>query len=553
MILLGCLGVMVAGLLMASHALRPIELATVDARFAVRGPQPARVRKLLIVAIDPETLDALGRFPIRRRYYAQALDRLRRDGARLVALDVQFTEPSDSSDDDALIAGLRRTPGTVLVTADTTARGGNDVLGGRSAQRYARVRVASVVLPLDAGDTYRRFDLVERGLPTLAVTAASVLQPGFSGSELGRAPVWIDYAGGPGTVPTVSMETLLAGRVPVSEIRGRIVVLGATDTTLDDLHNFSALDSRPMAGAEIEANAIETALEHAPLRDASGWIAALMTLAMVMLVPLAAVGRRLAVGAMVLIGSATVYLLLAQLLFDAGVIVPVANPIAGLIVVGAVAVAGTFMLEIRAREHQVRTARARAVVAADEARQRVERDLHDGVQQRLLALAMRLGAPGAAADPELLPGSVEQLKLALTELRQLVRGSHPAVLQEAGLPGALQSLADHAQLPVMLTIDGLDSLPDETARAAYFVAAEALANALKHAGASAVTIDAREARNELRLTVSDDGSGGADPAGNGLSGLEARAAAMGGSLKVTSAPRHGTELVLRIPLPNGPR
>ena len=141
------LALLLSAFLGLSDVLRPVELASVDARFGVRGPEPERTTGLLIVGIDAGSLQTLGRFPIHRRDYAQALDRLRRAGARLVVVDVQFTEPSDARDDDALIAALRRTPGTVLVTTDSTASGASDVLGGPDAQRYARVRVASGALP----------------------------------------------------------------------------------------------------------------------------------------------------------------------------------------------------------------------------------------------------------------------------------------------------------------------------------------------------------------------------------------------------------------------
>jgi len=222
-------------------------------------------------------------------------------------LDIEFTSPTDITDDNALIEGLRRTPGTILVTVDTGRAGSNDVLGGSSGQAIARVRVASAVLRVDPGGTYRRFDFSDGGLPTLAVSAAAAVQPGFRLSELGRPPVWIDYAGGPGTVPSVSMLALLHGRVPPREVRGRIVLIGVTDPRAFDLHSFSVLTSRRMTGAEIEANAIETATEHAPLRDASGWVAMLLTLAAIVLAPVAAIRRRMWVGTSILLAALIAY------------------------------------------------------------------------------------------------------------------------------------------------------------------------------------------------------------------------------------------------------
>lgn len=546
------LALLFSGLLVITDVLRPLELASIDARFGVRGAEPGRTAGLLIVGIDAASLQTLGRFPIHRRYYAQALDRLRRAGARLVVVDVQFTEPSDPRDDDALIAALRRTRGTILVTTDTTASGANDVLGGPDAQRYARVRVASGALPTDPGRTLRRFDFLERGVRSVPVMAASALAPGFTPARLGSAPVWIDYAGGPGTVGEVSLAALLAGRVPPRLIRGRTVLIGATDPALQDLHNFSLLSSGQMTGVEIEANAVATALDGAPLRDAAGWLAALLTVLVGCAGSLLAFARSQRLRPVALLAVAAAYLIVAQITFDGGAIVPVADPIVSLIVIGAVALATSYLLDLRAQAEQVTAARLRAVQAADEARRRVERDLHDGVQQRLIALAMRLSAAGARPDPELLTGSAQQLRLALEDLRQLARGAYPVVLQEAGLAGALQSLADHAEIPVALNLDGgLDELSEEQQRAAYFVAAEALANTLKHAEATLVKIAARSGRRHFTLTVSDNGQGGADPLGTGLAGLRERAIAVGGTLEIASAMSAGTTLTLVLPL-DGP-
>jgi signal transduction histidine kinase len=535
--------------LMLTGWLAPLELVSVDARFAVRGTQAQRARSVVIVGIDERTIDALRTYPLPRRDYAQALDRLRRDGARLVAIDLQFTEPTTQSEDDALIEGLRRSPGTILMATATGRRGSNDVLGGASAQRYARVQVASALIRIYSGGTFRRFDLYDGGLPTLPVRVAQDLDPGFSASSLGRSPVWIDYAGGPGTFRIVSLVSLLRDQVPASVFRGRIVILGATALTTGDIHAYSALAGGQMTGPEIEANAVSTALEGAPLREIAGWLAALISFALVLGVPPLLFGRRGWRGPAILAGAVAAYLVLAQVLFDAGQMAPVAIPVVGVVAAGVAAIIADSRLELRARAEQVIASRARAIQAADEARRRVERDLHDGVQQRLLALAMRLGAPGASASEDLLRDSVEQVRTAIAELRDLARGAYPAVLAEAGLAAALESLADRAQLPVSFHGgDGLDDVADTVKQAAYFIAAESLANAIKHAGASRVTIDAATDSGELRLIVADDGRGGANSRGSGLTGLAERAETVGGSLAVKSEPGAGTRIELRIPV-----
>lgn len=210
--------------------------------------------------------------------------------------------------------------------------------------------------------------------------------------------------------------------------------------------------------------------------------------------------------------------------------------------------------ELRQQLDHVTASRARIVEAGDAERRRIERDLHDGVQQRLLALALSLRRSGAL-EPEgsraraaLDRGANEALAV-VEDVRELAQGIHPAVLTEAGLGPALRGLAERSTLPVDLSMDLDGSLPPAAAAAAYFVASEALANVVKHAGASAAWIRAAEADHELRLSVQDDGRGGADRAGHGLRGLEDRLAAIGGSLAVHDRPGGGTVVEAVIPVP----
>jgi len=197
----------------------------------------------------------------------------------------------------------------------------------------------------------------------------------------------------------------------------------------------------------------------------------------------------------------------------------------------------------------------RIVEAADAERRRVERNLHDGAQQRLVALSLALRRARAQlppnVDPELeatLGGASEQLATALSELRDLARGIHPAILTEAGLGPALRSLARESPIPVrvMLAID--DPVPEPVAAAAYFLAAEALANVAKYASAQSAAVSAVSTAGQLRMEVSDDGVGGADPAtGSGLRGLADRVAAVGGLLEIDSPRGGGTRLKAELP------
>jgi signal transduction histidine kinase len=208
---------------------------------------------------------------------------------------------------------------------------------------------------------------------------------------------------------------------------------------------------------------------------------------------------------------------------------------------------------------ELTTSRARIVAAADHTRRRLERDLHDGAQQRLVALAMQARAARATVPPDAAELAVQLDELAadatgaLDELRELARGIHPAVLAEAGLPPALKALARRCSVPVELDIQTAGRLPEPIEIAAYYLVAEALTNAAKHAYASTVHVEAHTIRGDggdlLRVRVRDDGRGGADlTGGSGLLGLKDRAEALGGRLWVLSAPGAGTTVHAELPL-----
>jgi signal transduction histidine kinase len=206
---------------------------------------------------------------------------------------------------------------------------------------------------------------------------------------------------------------------------------------------------------------------------------------------------------------------------------------------------------IRAQLEQVRASRARVVEAGLAERRRLERDLHDGAQQRLLALTMQLGAVRTAVADEptrsLVDSARKDLREAVAELRDLARGLHPAVLSQAGLGPALESVAE--RLPVPVTLDVPSGRFDPTVEsAAYFLACEAMTNAAKHADASSVRVSVRPEPGRLVVEVRDDGVGGAAPSeGSGLTGLHDRVAALGGSIVVDSPPGRGTRITASIP------
>jgi signal transduction histidine kinase len=200
------------------------------------------------------------------------------------------------------------------------------------------------------------------------------------------------------------------------------------------------------------------------------------------------------------------------------------------------------------------SSRLRIVAAADETRRRIERDLHDGTQQRLVSLALELRAAQTEVPPELdqltaeLSRIVDGLGSVQDELREIARGIHPAILAEGGLARALKTLTRRSAVPVAASVEVDMRLPEPVEVAAYYVVSEALTNTAKHANASRVAVDAKVVAGAISLSVSDDGKGGADPTmGSGLVGLKDRVEALGGALTVQSAPGGGTRLHAQIP------
>jgi signal transduction histidine kinase len=206
---------------------------------------------------------------------------------------------------------------------------------------------------------------------------------------------------------------------------------------------------------------------------------------------------------------------------------------------------------------ELAASRARVVATADETRRRIERDLHDGAQQRLVSLALELRAAQAAVPVELgtlaaeLSRVAEGLASVLDDLREIARGIHPAILAEGGIGPALKTLARRSPIPVELEVqpESQTRLPERVEVATYFVVAEALTNAAKHAGASSILVRVDVEDGVLRLSISDDGKGGADAdRGTGLIGLKDRVEAIEGTLVVESPAGGGTTLLVGLPL-----
>jgi signal transduction histidine kinase len=210
-------------------------------------------------------------------------------------------------------------------------------------------------------------------------------------------------------------------------------------------------------------------------------------------------------------------------------------------------------------QEAMRASRARIVRAADEARQQLERNLHDGAQQRLLSVSfsLRLAEARLPGSPEeartLVAAASEELAHAIDELQELARGIHPALLTEHGLGPALEALARRAPLPVRVSNELTTRLPPEVEAAAYYVVAESLANVAKYAAASSVDVRVSRENGVAKVEVADDGVGGADASrGSGLRGLADRVEALDGRLRVESPVAAGTCVSAEIPLAFAP-
>ncbi len=217
---------------------------------------------------------------------------------------------------------------------------------------------------------------------------------------------------------------------------------------------------------------------------------------------------------------------------------------------------GRLRSEIERTLEQVRQSRQRIVEAGVEARRRIERDLHDGAQQHLVSLGMRLRlAANAARDTDELQlateleSTITMLNQALRELRELAHGIHPSLLSSGGLALAVPELAGRCPVPVVVDVQAEGRLPELIESTAYFVLAEALANVAKHSGATRAWVRAHVVDEELLLVVRDNGTGGASlDAGTGMLGIADRVDAVGGTLELESPPGAGTTLTARIPL-----
>ncbi|MEY2516789.1 MAG: adenylate cyclase, partial [bacterium] len=331
--------------LFAFGVFRGTDLETVDARFGVRGTHAAP--DVVVVAIDPKTLTAIGPFPFSRSYHARVIRSLTRAHAGAIAYDVQFTEPgTDAEADNALYDAVDRAPRIVLGTSEVTSDGRTSILGGDRYLSAIGARGASVNVPNDPGGVIRRLAYDDSRLLTLPVVAAELVRghPVVTRADFdGDGSAWIDYPGPPGSVRAVSFLDVLRGRVEARVFRDKVVVVGATAQSLKDVFPVATSSDQAMSGPEIQASSIQTVLDGLPLRSVPAWLDGTLIVVLGLLGALTTMRIGPQRAALAGIVTAAAFAGLAQLAFGSGWIVSMLYPLAalGLGFVGALGVATT--------------------------------------------------------------------------------------------------------------------------------------------------------------------------------------------------------------------
>jgi len=325
-----CTAVAAAALSFAAHAagvLDRLEADSVDLRFELRGSRPAE--DVVVVGIDDTTFDELElQFPFRRSLHARVLDQLRAAGARQIAYDVQFSEPTEPKEDDALITAVDRAKHVVLSTTEVDDRGRSRIFGGEGVLRQIGARAGNTRVTEDSDGVIRRFQPAVEGLDSFPVAAVEVAtdRPVAAAGAFPGGDAYIDFLGPPGTVPTLSFSRVLRGRFDPAKVRGKFVVVGATAPNLQDVHDSATSGSEVMAGPEVLANAISSLLRGNPLRSVPGWLDALLVLLLAAATPLAALRlspQRAALLALCLLAS---FLGASLLAFEYGRVLSVVPP-----------------------------------------------------------------------------------------------------------------------------------------------------------------------------------------------------------------------------------
>ncbi len=382
----GC-ALLIGAALHATGALHRLELLTVDVRFDARGPQPPPA-DIVVVGIDDHTFSQYPfvPYPLPRRYHARVIRRLVDAGARVIAYDIQFTEPSARPGSDiALVDAVEAARDRiVLATTETDGAGGTRVLGGDDLLREIGARAGNAVVPADDNGVIRRIPYEVDGLHSFPVVAAEI----DTGKVVDEEPfrpdgAWIDFRGPPGTLEYRSFSDVEKGRVPASDFHDKIVVVGAVAPSLQDIAATSTSGDELMSGPEIQGEAIATILRGIPLRAAPAWVGWALLLGLGVIPMLAGLRLRPLRGLVVAVVAGALFALGAYLAFRSGWIVPVVAPLATL-AMSAVAVLAVLGVREAIERQRTRDVFARFVPerVVDEVLDQADADLRLGGARR---------------------------------------------------------------------------------------------------------------------------------------------------------------------------
>jgi CHASE2 domain-containing sensor protein len=368
-----------------------LEHDSLRARFSIRDAP--RHRDVVVVGIDDATFSELRvQWPFKRSLHGHVIERLHAAGALAIVYDVQFTEPTKPSEDGALYDAIARSGGAVLVTGETDGHGGTNVLGGDENLRAAHSKAAAGDLVNDASGAITHFPRAVGGVASVPVVTAERIarRPMPAGSfEDGKA--WIDYRGGPGAIRTVPFAAVLRGRFDPEWFRGKVVVVGATTPTLQDVHPTPMGGAELMPGPEVQANAIATALDGNPLRDAAGWVALALVGLMALVAPLLRLRLRILPATAGAVATGCAFAVGVQLAFDSGAVLPAVAPLVAL-VIGAV---GTIVVS-----HLVESFERRRVSRWNAVLEAKVRERTAELRDTQLEVIRRLGAAVESRDHE---------------------------------------------------------------------------------------------------------------------------------------------------------
>ena len=338
-----------------TNLFRSLELNSVDVRFSIRGTEPTP-QNISVVAIDDDTFSFFNtrgeriRWPFPRSYFATVIKQLEKDGAKVIAYDVQFTEETEVAEDTALVEAVAQAGNLVLATTEVGPGGSTNVFGSDEVVRDVGARVGNGNFPVDPGGVIRRVGYEVDDLKSFALVAAERARgKPITKEDFGdRDSTWIDYLGPAETFETTSFATVWRNRFRKGKFRGDIVVVGPSATNLQDIHPTST--SEAMSGAEVQANVISTALRGFPLRSVPSSITLALIVLLGMLAPLVSLRLSLLWTLAIALAAALVFLVGTQIAFETGIVLSFVYPFGTLLVSSVGSIAAHYLLAAFERE-----------------------------------------------------------------------------------------------------------------------------------------------------------------------------------------------------------